>query len=375
VAGAREKTDEEVDTSTSAKIRNGNDLIVKFSWPYETRVSEVKIVEMAREIGETNDLVKDHIPTMLGHVDPSYLTCSTKPIRDFLGLNTDGARVFRVILFRRLQEIKFLDETHMLIAFLDCFFAHWALWEKDIEHGDISIGNLMCDPVTKRGVLNDFDLARLRVPDRKPSSKDNTGTLPCLALDLLNEDAFNGQVRRLYRHDAESFTWCLIYICICMKKDGNGQIGTAYPHPLSSWFTNLDSCYRSKANLGRKGLLLQFPLHQNISRLVSILYYHWMHRYREEGDHADAENFLSAQAGNGRVLKNLPSKYIYPVQARGSYKELSDREWFAKIFRLLIGTSDAIPESKEEVFLQILDLVDTLYPFATSLGLNVNESN
>ena len=37
---------------------------------------------------------------------------------------------------------------------------HWALWEKLIEHGNISIGNLMYDPVTKRGVLSNFDLAR-----------------------------------------------------------------------------------------------------------------------------------------------------------------------------------------------------------------------
>jgi hypothetical protein len=48
----------------------------------------------------------------------------------------------------------------------------------------------MCDPETKRGVLNDFDLARLGGPNREPSGKDNTGTLPFLALDLLNNGLF-----------------------------------------------------------------------------------------------------------------------------------------------------------------------------------------
>ena len=62
------------------------------------------------------------IPTIIGHMDPPYLTCSTKIIRQFLGLDTDRARVLRVIVFRRLEEIKYLDQEDMLIAFLDCFF-------------------------------------------------------------------------------------------------------------------------------------------------------------------------------------------------------------------------------------------------------------
>jgi hypothetical protein len=74
------------------------------------------------EIGEENSLVKDHIPTMLGHMDPPFFTCSTKFIREFLGLGDEGARVLRTIVFRRLGEIKFLDKEDMLIGFLDCFF-------------------------------------------------------------------------------------------------------------------------------------------------------------------------------------------------------------------------------------------------------------
>jgi len=276
-----------------------------------------------------------------------------------------------VIVFRRLEDIKFLDEEHMLIAFLDCFFCHWALWEQGIEHGDISIGNLMCDPVTKRGVLNDFDLARLRVPDRKPSSKDHTGTLPFLALDLLNERAFNGQVPRLYRHDAESFNWCLVYVCICMKRDGNGQIGAAYPHPLSSWFTDAGNCYRSKLELRDDGLLEEFPIHQNIEPLVSGLYKHWTDRYHDQKSNLEGSS-------SGIVFEGL-SKFIRPKAVQTTepdpYKELSDHEWFTQIVQLIIDRSGVMPKSQGQVFVQIMGLVDTRDPFATSSGSDANESN
>lgn len=125
-AGAREKPGEKMDLDTSGDIRDGNDMIVKFSWPYETRVNEAVFIEDARVIGEDNLLVKDHIPTMLGNMDPPYLTCSTKNIRKFLGLDANCGRVLRIIAFRRLEEIKSLPSEDMLIAFLDCFFCRFS---------------------------------------------------------------------------------------------------------------------------------------------------------------------------------------------------------------------------------------------------------
>src|SRR5258708_16797712 len=114
--------DHDPNASGSEDIRGGNDMVVKFSWPRKSRRSEVEFIEEARIIGERNELVKDHIPTVHGHLDPPYITCSTRFIREFLGLEVDGERVLRVIAFRRLVEIKYLDEGHMLIAFLDSFF-------------------------------------------------------------------------------------------------------------------------------------------------------------------------------------------------------------------------------------------------------------
>ena len=114
--------DHDPGASNSADIKGGNDMVVKFSWPRKSQVSEVDFIERARIIGESNKLVENHIPTVHGHLDPPYVTCSTRFIREFLRLKLNGERVLRVIAFRRLEEIKYLDEEHMLIAFLDSFF-------------------------------------------------------------------------------------------------------------------------------------------------------------------------------------------------------------------------------------------------------------
>lgn len=63
----------------------------------------------------------------------------------------------------------------------------------------------------------------------RPSAKDNAGTLPFLTLDLLEKRAFEVQVPLRYRHNAGTFAWCLICICICAGKDERGRIGTINP--------------------------------------------------------------------------------------------------------------------------------------------------
>lgn len=62
------------------------------------------------------------------------------------------------------------------------------------------------------GILNDFDLASIMKPgSRSPEKRgwERTGTLPFLAVDLL--EFHNGETRRWYRHDLESFAWCLLW--------------------------------------------------------------------------------------------------------------------------------------------------------------------
>jgi hypothetical protein len=96
---------------------------------------------------------------------------------------------------------------------------HYYLWLGGVEHNDISENNLMYDKLNEdRGILNDFDLAHLDGKPR-PSGTERTGTMPFMALDLLTKDAWNGKVKRQYRHDCESFAWVLLWIC-CRYENG-----------------------------------------------------------------------------------------------------------------------------------------------------------
>jgi Fungal protein kinase len=95
---------------------------------------------------------------------------------------------------------------------------HRHLWNGGVEHNDISVTNLMYDKQTGCGVLNDYDLAHLH-DSLRPSGLERTGTIPFMAMDLLTQEAWDGKVERLYRHDCESFVWVLVWIC-CRFENG-----------------------------------------------------------------------------------------------------------------------------------------------------------
>ena len=95
-------------------------------------MSEVEILKKAKEHGKEIDFIGGHIPEMVCHRDPNFVCSSTKIIRQFLGLPTDGSRRLRVIAFQRLVSIKELKEKDMLIAYLQYFFCEY--------HGKITSG-------------------------------------------------------------------------------------------------------------------------------------------------------------------------------------------------------------------------------------------
>jgi hypothetical protein len=91
----------------------------------------------------------------------------------------------------------------------------------------------MSDPATEAGILNDWDLAAVvNIGQYEVTQSDfrRTGTLPFMAVDLLSQEGFNGEIARRYRHDLESFSWCLSWIAGCVKDKKEKAV-----YPFTKW--------------------------------------------------------------------------------------------------------------------------------------------
>jgi len=98
----------------------------------------------------------------------------------------------------------------------------------------------------KCGVLNDFDLSTIMQPgDQNPIRQglERTGTLPFMAMQLLENEGFDGKVPRRYEHELESFSWVLVWVSRCVL----GGQESRPPQRLEEWLgDNNDEVYKSK---------------------------------------------------------------------------------------------------------------------------------
>jgi hypothetical protein len=138
----------------------------------------------------------------------------------------------------------------MLYWPLTAITGHRILWKYGVRHRDISASNLMYYKTSNGliiGVLNDYDLSSVR---DTPTGTERTGTVPFMAMDLLTKEALQGKVAHLYRHDAESFIWVLIWVCLRYE---NGMLkGTM----LNEWLKeDALGCHKNKASFVWSGRL------------------------------------------------------------------------------------------------------------------------
>ena len=135
----------------------------------------------------------------------------------------------------------------------------------------------MWDDERKVGVLNDFDLARF-ADQTGASGRDNTGTLPFMALDLLSEEGLHGQIPRRYRHEAESFAWSLICLYFATVQNEEGKNRTRAPHPLQRWFEDREISRDAKIALRwHDPDIAGIPLaHPNARVLARALHTYWV---------------------------------------------------------------------------------------------------
>ncbi|KAF8838071.1 hypothetical protein BDN67DRAFT_955720 [Paxillus ammoniavirescens] len=205
-------------------------MVAKIYWGEEMRVSEEDILKDVMQVAQKHEVVQGHVPVLLL---ATQFPVSTSTIRKALGLKNpeEGSRTLFLLLFKKLSPIKELQGDDLLKAWRECVLCHYVLWKFGIHHRDVSCENLMYyrrnGEVT--GVLNDYDLASL-ASSHKPLGKERTGTMPFMAIDLLDADGQDGKVKHLYRHDMESFIWVFVWICHQFK---DGKLRSQ--GPLDAW--------------------------------------------------------------------------------------------------------------------------------------------
>jgi len=187
----------------------------------------------------------------------------------------------------------------------------------------------MWDDRRRVGVLNDFDLARF-ADQAGASGQDNTGTLPFMALDLLSEEGLRGEIPRRYRHEAESFAWTLICLCLSTVEGKDGKNYTRDPHPLREWFQDWNVSRHFKIALQWRdydspGVQLSHPNTKNLAR---TLHKYWLDRYIKQfpGGTEDA----AKTEDDGGVLKLLKPEMSKPIEVP-PYEEPKDENLFREL--------------------------------------------
>ncbi|KAJ7592595.1 hypothetical protein C8J56DRAFT_479458 [Mycena floridula] len=208
---------------------------LKASFGDAGQCGEAKIVEQCHILAAGDHMILDHIPKLVAAEEFD----ETLSIRSLLSLPRHRPRLLRILVFERLEPIISLKGDDFWQAFWDIIRCHYLLWQLGVHHRDISVNNLMYNPRTKKGVLNDFDLAIIVGPSQTSPlvlSSTPTGTMPFIAMELLAQSDRNRKFAHLYRHDLESFCWALMCICGGCDKPSKEFLGWSVWHQASkSW--------------------------------------------------------------------------------------------------------------------------------------------
>ncbi|KAH7917955.1 hypothetical protein BV22DRAFT_1042084 [Leucogyrophana mollusca] len=222
------------------------DMVAKVFWPEDSRTSEPALLKQVEELAKGNPKVKGHNPKLLFW---HKFENSTAELREALGIAgaREGSRSLYILVFPKLFPITELSGDEFLFAWWDCVVCHRELWEGGIHHRDISAGNLMYyrDQSGRAvGVLNDFDLATL-AENEAPTGNQRTGTVPFMARELLSPEGLVGQITHMYQHDAESFVWVLVWVCLRFR---GGQERRQQSRLLDAWLKADEETCRDKKN-------------------------------------------------------------------------------------------------------------------------------
>jgi len=121
--GAQSASDQARNAYRKARdnITKLHNLILKISWPEKSRIPEWEIVARAQKLGETDELIRGHVPEVkFGRNFDEY---STHHVRNFLKLHDKqtGTRTLRLVVMNRLRPIHDLEGGQLWVAFWQCF--------------------------------------------------------------------------------------------------------------------------------------------------------------------------------------------------------------------------------------------------------------
>ena len=184
------------------------------------------------------------------------------------------------------------------------------------------------------GVLNDYDLASL--VDSPTTNTDRTGTIPFLALDMLDRK-LDGRIPRLYRHDAESFIWVLTYITLADVEYNGHTIKISRHSSVGPWFgEDREGHFVSKhafPSLYGTRYLVAEP-YERYSTTIRSLIGHWV-RLNATLLHRRSSNKLSESISV--TLEPSDPKDVLGELIRGMEMEMgADEEEFATVKILLL---------------------------------------
>ena len=167
------------------------------------------------------------------------------------------------------------------------------------------------------GVVNDFDLARFaEMVDA--SGKDNTGTLPFMALDLMSQGGLRGEILRLYRHDAEAFAWSLVYLCLTTVKNEKGEnCSISEPNSLAAWFRDWRYSFSAKMGLfwsNYEDPKIPFVYQNKAKQLAQDLVAYWKDRFnKQHPGAAQVKNPLYEEPGNDQIFLEVLNMAVHLV--------------------------------------------------------------
>ena len=235
---------------------------------------------------------------------------------------------------------------------------HYRLWVKGIHHGDISFNNLMYDVSAETGnpvgIVNDFDLATW--VDHPTTNNDRTGTIPFMAIDLL-DGGLDDRTPRLYRHDLESFIWVLAYITVARIEYKDRTIKISPPQNVDAWFKDDNQADRRTHVLSKRLLHSDYGSRQP----VSGRYYHYTSIVQQMARYW-SEFHQSLRTRNYRVQPLLPNPNLFQEERVLNEPEGDDPADSLKLFIMKVETllrADRVGEGFAEVKTLLLEVIET----------------